>query len=39
MRLKILVVVTFHRLLDRTEIVKKFIDDFNNLVYLAIKAS
>ena len=30
---------TFHRLLDRTVIVKKFIDDSNNFVHLSMKAS
>ena len=37
--IKILIVITCHWLLDRTEIVKKFIDEFNNFVYLSIKAS
>ena len=36
---KILIVGTCHRLLDITEILKKFIDDFNNSVYLSMKAS
>ena len=39
MKIKILIVVTCHQLLDRTEIVNKFIDDFNNSVHLLIKAS
>ena len=39
MGIKILIVVTFHRFLDRTEIVKKFIDDFNNSLYLPMKTS
>ena len=38
MVMKILIVVTFHRLLDRTEIVKKFIDDYNNSVHFSMKA-
>ena len=33
---KILIVVTCHRLLNRTTIVQKFIDDFNNSVHLEI---
>ena len=39
MEIKILIAVTCHRLLDRTEIVKKFIDEFNNSVHLSMKAS
>ena len=39
MGIKILIVVTCHTLLDRTEIGKKFIDDFNNSVHHSIKAS
>ena len=31
--------ITCHRLLDRTEIVKKCIDDFNNSIHLSMKAS
>ena len=37
MRIKILIVVTCHRLLDRTEIVKKFIGDFYNSVHVSMK--
>ena len=39
MGIRILIVVTCHRLLNRTEIVKKFMDDFNNSIYLSMKAS
>ena len=39
MGIKILIVATRHRLLHRPEIVKKFIDDFNNSVLLSMKAS
>ena len=39
MRIKFLIVVTCHRLFDRTEIVNKLIDDFNNPVHLSMKAS
>ena len=39
MGIKILIAVTCHRLLDRTEIVKKSIDEFNNSVQLSMKAS
>ena len=39
MEIKILIVVTCYRFLDRTEIVKKFIDDFNTSVHLSMKAS
>ena len=39
MRIKIHILVTSHPLLDRTEIVKKCNDDFNNSVYLFMKAS
>ena len=39
MRIKILIVVSCYRLLDRTEIVKKFIDEFNNSVHLSMKAA
>ena len=39
MGIKILIVVTCHRIFDRTEIVKKFIDEFNNSVHILIKAS
>ena len=39
MGIKILIAVTCHRLLDGTEIVIKFIDDFNNSIYLSMKAS
>ena len=37
--IKSLIAVACHRLLDRTEIVKKFIDEFNNSVHLSMKAS
>ena len=36
--MKILIAVTCHRLLNRTKIVKKFIDDFNNSIHLSVKA-
>ena len=39
MKIKVLIVVTCHRLLDRTEIVKKFNDNSNNSVHLTMKAS
>ena len=39
MGIKILIIVTCHRVLDRTEIVKQFIDDLNNFVHLSMKAS
>ena len=39
MGMKILIVVTYHRYLDWTEIVKKLIDGFNNSVHLSMKAS
>ena len=39
MEIKILIVVTYHLLLDRTETVKEFIGDFNNSVHLSMKAS
>ena len=39
MGIKILIAVTCHRLLDSTESVKKFIDEFNNFVNLSMKAS
>ena len=39
MGIQILIIVKFHRLLDRTEIVNKFFDDFNNSVHLSMKAS
>ena len=39
MGIRTLIVVTWHRLLDGTEIVKKFIDDFNNCVDLLMKIS
>ena len=38
MGIKILIVVNCHRLLDRTEIVKKFINEFNNSVHFSVKA-
>ena len=39
MEIKILIVDTCHWLLDRDEIVKKFIDNFNNSVHLSMKSS
>ena len=39
MEKKILIVVTCHQVLDRTEIVKNFIDDFNNSVQFSMKTS
>ena len=39
MRITILIAATCHRLLDRIEIAKKFIDKFNNSVHLSMKAS
>ena len=39
MEIKILIVATCHRLLDRTEIVKKCIDNFSNSIQLSLKAS
>ena len=38
MEIKILIEVTCHRLLNRTEIVNKFINGFNNPVHLSMKA-
>ena len=38
MGIKILIVVTCHRLLDRTRILKKSIEDLNNSVHLSMKA-
>ena len=35
----IIIVVTCHRILDRTKIVKKCIDNFNNSVNLSMKTS
>ena len=35
----IVIVVTSHRPMDRTEIVQKSIDDFNNSVHLSLKSS
>ena len=39
MEMKVVIVATCHRLLDRTEIITKFINDFNNSVHLSMKAS
>ena len=39
MEIKILISVPCHWLLDKTEIVKKFIGDFNNSVNLSMKDS
>ena len=39
MEMKILIVVTCHRLLNRTEIEEEFINDFNNSVHFSLKAS
>ena len=39
MGIKILIAVTCHRLLDRSETVKKFIDEFNNSVQFSMKPS
>ena len=39
MGIKILIAATCHRILDRIEVVKKFIDEFNNSVHLSMKAS
>ena len=39
MGIKILIAVICHRPLDWIEIVKKFIDEFNNPVHLSMKTS
>ena len=39
MEIKILIIVAFHQLLNRTEIAEKFIDEFNNSVHLSMKPS